>query len=96
MEEEVNWPGRSLFKIDRKSIILETVKKSEEGEGIVLRLYESMRTRGLAVIETPFEISAAWKTNLLEEEEEVLDLDGRNIRFSFRPFEIVNIKFVRS
>jgi len=55
-----------------------------------------MRTRGLAVIETPFEISAAWKTNLLEEEEEVLDLDGRNIRFSFRPFEIVNIKFVRS
>lgn len=89
--------GKSLFKIDRRNIILETVKMAEGGEGNVLRLYESMRMRGTACIEFPFNISKAWKTNLMEEEGEgeILEVEGRSLKFSYRPFEIITIKFTK-
>lgn len=37
----VNYPSLSFFAIDTNSVIIETIKLAEDGDGIIVRLYES-------------------------------------------------------
>ncbi len=57
----------SLFTVSSPNVVIETVKQAEDGNGIILRLYESQRKRGPVQIHAGFAVEAAWETNLLEE-----------------------------
>ena len=37
----VNYPFTIIFAIDTNSVIIETIKLAEDGDGIIVRLYES-------------------------------------------------------
>lgn len=84
----------SLFSLDQPNIVLETVKPAENGsrQEIVLRLYESMGTKTRARLNTSLPFDAAHRTNMLEDELEVLNFAGDNMILEFRPFEIKTIK----
>lgn len=84
----------SFIHADRPNIIIETVKRAEDGNGFIVRLYEAMRRRGTVTLTAGFSVGEAWKTNLLEENGEKLDVSGRTVSFDVRPFEIVNIRLV--
>ena len=40
----------SQFRVDAPNVVLETVKKAEDGSGLILRLYESWGTRTRAAL----------------------------------------------
>jgi alpha-mannosidase len=84
--------GLALFSLDAPNVAIETVKQAEDGQGIILRLYEAMRRRGNATLTCAFEIAAAWKTNLLEENQEGLSPVGKQVSFSVRPYEIITLR----
>jgi len=95
-----------LFSVDANSIILDTFKRSEDGNEIVIRLWESMGGRGTARLSSKFKINSVVRTNLLEEEsflgkkfrgdvvnsETHLDDGGHAIIFDYKSFEIVTLK----
>ncbi|WP_374686578.1 glycoside hydrolase family 38 C-terminal domain-containing protein [Promineifilum sp.] len=82
----------SLISVDPPHLIIETVKAADDGDGLIVRLYECERRRGPAVLRTAFPLRAAWRTNLLEENRAPLDVAGREARLTVRPFEIVTVR----
>jgi alpha-mannosidase len=90
-----------MIYVDRTfmtSIIIETVKAAENSEGLIVRLYETIRSRGDAYVCFGFPIRAAWETNLLEENERELTIERssshNSIQLTFTPFQIRTIRVI--
>ena len=64
----------------------------EDGDGIIVRLYEAFRRRGTASLHVQAPFTRAMRTNLLEESQEALPVNGNTITFPFKPFEIITIR----
>ena len=84
----------SLVAADRDSVVIETIKTAEDGRGIIVRLYESLRQRGPVTLRTAFPLSAAWRTNLLEENQSELAIADNSVRLDLRPFQIVTLRLI--
>jgi alpha-mannosidase len=87
-------PLNSMFSSSSPNVIIETIKRAEDGNGIILRLYESQRRRGPAQIRAGFGVQAAWETNLLEENESQLEVENDTIQLVLRPYQIVTIRVI--
>ncbi|MBN1372864.1 MAG: alpha-mannosidase [Anaerolineaceae bacterium] len=85
----------ALVSASSPNLVVETIKQAEDGDGIVVRLYESRRSRGPAALRFAFPVKAAWETNLLEETERELEVAGNEVRFDVRPFQILTVKVKR-
>jgi len=77
--------------LNKRNVILETVKAAENGEGTVLRLYECENARTKATLTVPADTKAAYLTNLLEEIESELPVVDGKVTFTIKPYEIVTI-----
>ncbi|MBP5274473.1 MAG: alpha-mannosidase, partial [Abditibacteriota bacterium] len=85
-------PG-SLLSVDKANVIIEAVKKTEDGSGITVRMYEAEKTGTGAVLSTGFDFADASETNLLEEEIKPAVCGNRSVKLYFRPFEIKTLVF---
>jgi alpha-mannosidase len=74
------------------NVIIETVKRAEDGDGVIVRLYESHRQRGPVTVRTSFRLDAAWETNLLEENESALSVEDDSIQLNIRPYQIMTLR----
>ena len=82
----------SLFSLDAPNAAIETVKAAEDGRGLIVRLYEFQRMRGEVALKCAFPLAAAWRANLLEEDQEPLPVDGDTLRFQLRPYQILTLR----
>ena len=82
----------SLVASEADNVIIETIKHAEDGDGIIIRLYESQRKRGQVHIRFGGAIDSAWMTNLLEENGSALVIENDSICLDIKPFQIVTIK----
>ena len=69
--------------------MLDTVKRAEDSDALILRLYEPHGGRGTARIRVP--ATRAWRANLLEDRGEELPIEDGEIVVPFRPWEIVTV-----
>jgi alpha-mannosidase len=83
-----------LVKTTSPNVIIETVKRAEDGNGVIVRLYENERCRGVVTLQTGFELQAAHRCNLLEENQETLEVSGNEVKFNIRPYQIVTVRLV--
>lgn len=83
---------RPFFEVDQPNILLDTVKKAEDSEHVIVRLYEYMNSQSQAVITSQKPVKKAVLCNLLEEEEQELVVEHNQIHVSFKPFEIQTVK----
>lgn len=84
----------SLLSAEPANIVVETIKGAEDGNGMIVRLYESQRRRSQARLQLGFKLGSAWRTNLLEENQAELTPDGKTLALSVRPYEIVTLRLV--
>jgi len=84
----------SLLSAEPVNIVVETIKGAEDGNGLIVRLYESQRRRGQVRLQLGFKLGSAWRTNLLEENQAALTPDGNTLNLSVRPYEIVTLRLV--
>jgi len=84
----------SLLSAEPANIVVETIKGAEDGNGLIVRLYESQRRRGQVRLHLGFKLGTAWRTNLLEENQAALTPDGNTLTLSVRPYEIVTLRLV--
>ena len=74
--------------------VIETIKKAENGRGIIVRLYESLRKRGSVMLRTNFEIAKAVQTNLLEDDLKILGHSTNQVKLYLKPFEIMTLRLI--
>ena len=84
--------ARVFLAVDNPNVVIETVKQAEDGDGVIVRLYESRRTRGPVMLKAGCPVSAAGRTNLLEENQESLAVHGADITFDIQPYQIVTLR----
>jgi alpha-mannosidase len=82
----------SFLSISPDNIILSALKKAEDSDEVVLRLFETTGEATQAEIKFFQKIKRATFANLLEEEEQELTVDGNKLTLEVKPFEIVTLK----
>jgi alpha-mannosidase len=80
------------FAIVDGGLVLDTIKRAEDSDAVVLRLYEPYGGRGIARVRIGVPFGSARRTNLLEEDGQPLELDGGKIVIPYRPHELVTVK----
>jgi alpha-mannosidase len=83
-----------FISVDLPSVVIETIKRAEDGRGIIVRAYESQRKRGQCTLTTAFPMTEAWRTNLLEENQEPLEIHGCHLHFHIKPYQIVTLRLL--
>lgn len=86
--------GQPLVVANRPNIVIETIKWAEDGDGLIVRFYESQRQRGEVTFTTRFPIARAERVNILEEKQADLTPDGHQISLFVTPFQIVTLRLV--
>jgi alpha-mannosidase len=81
-----------LVKCSHPNVIIETIKGAEDGNGLIIRLYESQRHRGLVTLTFAFKPERVWRTNLLEDNREIIQHTANQVDLLFKPYEIVTLR----
>ena len=81
-------PEKSYFQVSKGNVILDTVKAAEDGDGIILRLYESSGTKTRVSLQSALPFAEALECNLVEENERPAETEGSAVNFEMHPFEI--------
>ncbi|KXK19873.1 MAG: putative alpha-mannosidase [Chloroflexi bacterium OLB15] len=87
-------PRESFVRVNSANAIIETVKQAQDGDGIIVRLYEHQRARGKVQLQVGFPLQAAYRCNLLEENELALEADGNSVTFELTPYQIMTLRLV--
>lgn len=82
----------SLLGIDNENVVIETVKKAEDSDAVIVRMYESFNKRTDTVINTGFDFKKVTLCDLLENDIKTVKTGKREIPVSLKPFEIVTLK----
>jgi len=78
----------SFVQTDCEHIVVETIKPAEDGDGLIVRLYEAHNQRGSATLTFATTIRSAQECNLLEERLNDVPVQGKSLTFQVKPFEI--------
>lgn len=84
----------SFASSETAGIFIETVKSSENGDGVVLRLYEGYGERKEANIKLGFDFEKAYLCDLSENRIGEAEVKYPNIKLDVKPFEIITIEVV--
>jgi alpha-mannosidase len=79
-------------RVSDPHLIVDTVKKAEEDDAIIVRFYEAGNTRGIALVSFSRPVKRSFHCNLMEENGDSLTVHGDEVELSFTPFEIKTIK----
>ncbi len=87
---------QSWISITPSTVIASTVKIAEEGQALVIRLYESAGRQTQALLHLPHGIIQSWQeVNLLEESLTDSLLASQELEINFHPFEIKTLLLKR-
>lgn len=76
---------------DCRNIMIEVLKKSEDGRSSILRIYEFENRRTNAAFTFGRKYRRIWTANLLEEKETLLAKETDYVSITVKPFEIVTL-----
>jgi alpha-mannosidase len=88
-----------LFVVDNPAVVLETVKKAEDDDSLILRMYESFGSTAQFQLTVTRKMSQAVVVNILEEEDNTLGQvevgtvgEHKVIRGTLTPFKVLTLK----
>ena len=86
--------GHSFGKISGDNVILDAVKKAQDGNGIIVRVYEAETRHCTAEIEFDFDYSKVIECNLMECDEHEIPCENKKFRFCLKPHEVKTFRLV--
>lgn len=86
------FPPVSFAHIDDSNLVLDTIKKAEDDDSLILRLYECHGARGVARLRLGFPASAACFCDVLERETAPAPIHDTAIDVPYSPFKILTLK----
>jgi alpha-mannosidase len=86
-----------LFRLRGDPLELACLKRAEDSDDVLVRLYEPNGDRGQAILESALDLERVCLVNILEEPLEELRIeDSRRVTVSFTPFKVVSLKLTLS
>ncbi|MCA1849242.1 MAG: glycosyl hydrolase-related protein, partial [Actinobacteria bacterium] len=73
-------------------LALGSLKRAEDGRGVILRLYEPHGARGHSTLRFASRVGRAERVNLLEEPEGVVEMRDGEVLLDVRPFEVLTLR----
>jgi alpha-mannosidase len=77
--------------VDDPNLVLDTIKRAEDSDALVFRLYEAHGARGTAHLSLAAPAARAFRANLLEDRADQLAVDGAVIAVPYGPHELLTI-----
>ena len=82
----------SLLSVDQPNVIVAAVKKAEDDDDLIVRLYEAGKAAGYVRVKFNIPIESVSEVNLLEESPEPIAQEFGEVELFFKPFEIKTLK----
>ena len=82
----------SFAKCLTDGVFIETIKLVEDGDGIILRMYEAFKESKTATIVFGRKIHSAYICDLSENELIAADITENEVKFDIKPYEIITLK----
>jgi len=83
---------KSFINLKAESTILETVKKAETGDQLILRFYEYGKQRDVVRVSLGQELKKVIECNLIEEDMAEITAESDSFEFKIKPYEIKTFK----
>lgn len=83
---------RSFFSVDNDALVLDTVKKAEDDNALILRLYEPHGSHGKTHLNLGFPAKESRLSNTLEDEGKLLKIKNNTIPLTFTPYQLLTLK----
>ena len=84
----------SLINCDKNNVIIETVKKCEYDNGMIVRLYDAFDSCTKATLSVADGFKKAYLCDMLENVISEIPFDGKTLTVPVKNFEIVTLKFI--
>ncbi|OHB52746.1 MAG: alpha-mannosidase [Planctomycetes bacterium GWF2_41_51] len=84
----------SFLSIDSEAVIIETVKKTQDSNDIIIRTYENTGAGCYVILKANLPLKKVWLSDGMENKIQNIDFENNEIALSFRPWEIKTIKIV--
>ncbi len=84
----------SFISCDNEDVIIDTVKAAQDGNGIIIRLYQSRRVRGERTLTINLPFNKIYECNLMEAEDKEITATGNTLKFNITPFEVKTYRIV--
>ena len=78
----------SLVRVDRDNLVIETIKKAEDSNAVVLRIYECANCGCRGTLTFGFAVQRAAESDLLEQNPVPVPVSGNQVLLDFAPYEI--------
>ena len=85
----------SLAESSAKNAIIDTVKGAEDGDGLILRVYEAEGKRGKVQISLGFAPESVTECNLMEVDEADIPCEGSRFAFVIKPYQVRTFRLRR-
>ncbi|MCC6442997.1 MAG: alpha-mannosidase [Armatimonadetes bacterium] len=85
-------PSAAFARIDAPNVMIETIKKAEDSDDLVIRVYEYANRRGPACLSLYRPIASAAECNLMEADDRPTEVKDGKLYFSIAPYEIKTFK----
>lgn len=82
----------SFASVDQSNVTLETVKKAEDSDDLILRVFEHANRRVTANIQFGLPVKSVQTVNLMEEGGEPVELKDGAVTLELNPFEITTLR----
>ena len=84
----------SFASVDKPNVVLETIKRAEDGRGVILRLYEGENKRTFAKLSLAQTPKSVVECDLLENDERQIEISENGFAFTIKPYEIKTFRVV--
>ncbi len=82
----------SMVSVDKDNVVVEVVKKAEDSEDIIVRLYECYDRRTAAALTFGKEVKGVVECNMMEEGAEPVEHAENKVFLEMKPYEIKTLK----
>ncbi len=80
--------SQSFIETDRTDVVIDAFKQAQDGDGMILRLYEAKQMRGDATVTVRLPFTRVTECNLMETNEQDVPAKDGSFTFPIRPFEV--------
>ncbi|MCM1991820.1 alpha-mannosidase [Oceanirhabdus seepicola] len=82
----------SFISVDTENVIIEAVKKAEDSDELIIRLYECYNRRTRVTVSFYKELEKVFECDLMEKVIEEIKVCGNSFEFEIKPYEIRTFK----
>lgn len=78
----------SIANVDKDNCVIEVLKRSEDGQGIIVRIYEYKNKRTFVNLNFYYKVEEVWECDLMERMETRMVVKDKSLGFMIKPYEI--------